>query len=287
MTTSTATTAHEAGPWWGELLAVVRAMSGGLLFGVPLLYTMEVWWVGSHTAPAQVAVVLGLLAVPVFVLNHTDGFRASRDVRLRDAVADTLEAVAVGIVATAGVLVLLRELTRSTPIDVALGKVVYESVPFCLGVGVARHFLGGDRSRADADDGSAAGGSATVADLGATTIGAVFISLSIAPTDEVPLIASAMTPGWLLALMAASLATSYAVVFVAGFSGQDKRHSHEGALQRPITETVVCYLLALIIAAALLWVFQRGLQPWTDLVARAVVLGFPAAVGGAAGRLAM
>ncbi len=285
----------DAGQWRRELLTVARAVSGGLLFGVPLLYTMEVWWVGSHTTPTQMALLLAMLTAPVFVLNRTDGFRASRDVRLVDAAADTLEAVAIGIVVTAGVLVLLRELTASTPVEVALGKVLYEAVPFCLGVGVARHFLGGGRSGADSDDGSASSESTaredaagvTVADLGATTIGAVFIALSIAPTDEVPMIASAMTPLWLLALMSASLVTSYAIVFVAGFSGQDRRHTHQGVFQHPITETVVCYLLALAIAGVLLWLFQRGLQSRSDFAARVVILGFPAAVGGAAGRLAI
>ena len=116
----------DVGQWRLELLTVARAVSGGLLFGVPLLYTMEVWWVGSHTTPTQMALLLAMLTAPVFVLNRTDGFRASRDVRLVDAAADTLEAVAIGIVVTAGVLVLLRELTASTPIEVALGKVLYE-----------------------------------------------------------------------------------------------------------------------------------------------------------------
>lgn len=40
--------------WAAEATDVVRAVSGGLLFGVPLLYTMEVWFTGSHASPAQV-----------------------------------------------------------------------------------------------------------------------------------------------------------------------------------------------------------------------------------------
>ena len=283
----------ERGPWRAELTDLVRAASGGLLFGVPLLYTMEVWWVGSHTHPRQMLAVLALLMVPVFILNQTAGFRATRDVRTSDAVADTVEAVAVGLLVTAVVLALLREITFDTPLATGLGKVLYESVPFCLGVGVARHFLAGDRAGSDDDAGqstaeqSAGESPSTIADLGATVIGAVFISLSIAPTDEVPLIASAMSPAWLLVMMAASLLVSYAIVFAAGFGRQDERHSQVGAFQRPVTETVVCYLLALLTATVLLWLFQRGLQPWTDVVGRVIVLGLPAAVGGAAGRLAI
>lgn len=285
------------GPWRAEALALVRAASGGLLFGVPLLYTMEVWWVGSHTDPEQMLLVLGLLCLPVLALNKTTGFRVTRDVRTRDALADTAEALAVGVVVTAVVLVLLQEISTDSALRSALGKIVYESVPFCLGVGVARHFLHGGRADPDEDDegsGDAASRSdgprplhPTLSDLGATTLGAAFISLSIAPTDEVPMIASAMSPRWVLALMAVTLLTSYAIVFAAGFHGQEARHAQEGPFQWPVTETVVSYLLSLVVALLLLWLFQRGVRPSADLLTRTVVLGFPAAVGGAAGRLAV
>ena len=273
------------------------------MFGVPLLYTMEVWWIGSHSRPRDAAVVLVLLMVPVFALNRTAGFRETRDQRVVDAVTDTIEAVAVGLVVTAIVLIVLREIRFDDPLAPSLGKIVYESVPFCLGIGVARHFLhgnrvGGDddsenedkaastrRGNAKADDIEQSHGA--LADLGVSTVGAVFIALSIAPTDEVPLIASALSPAWLLLIIAASLVASYAIVFVAGFSRQEQRHAHRGAFQRPITETVVCYLLALLTALVLLWSFRRGLEPWPDVLNRVVVLGFPAAIGGAAGRLAI
>lgn len=283
------------GPWKIELIDLVRGASGGLLFGVPLLYTMEVWWVGSHTRPEQMLVLLGLLAVPVLLLNLTAGFRTTRDVRLLDAVADTIEAVAIGLVVTFGVLVLLREVSLDTPLTTGLGKVLYESVPFCLGIGVARFLLEGDSGMGGDDDDPSASGeepdesmlNLSVADIGATAVGAAFIGLSVAPTDEVPMLASAMSPSWLLLVMAASLATSYAIVFVAGFSRQSERHAQRGLFQRPVTETVITYLVALLVAALLLWLFQRDLDPPSDLLGRVVVLSFPATVGGAVGRLAI
>ena len=301
MTTTLGATAPASGagahPWRDELIEVVRAVSGGLLFGVPLLFTMEVWWTGSHTTGLQMLFVLAMLFVPLLVLNSTEGFRSSRDVRLRDAAADSVESMAIGIVVTALVLVLLREITVGSPLGIALGKVLYEAVPFCLGIGVARHFLHGGRDGGTDDDegGEGSGGGtddssalhADLADLGATTIGATFIALSIAPTDEVPMIASAMTPAWLLLVMAASLVCSYAIVFVAGFAGQEGRQGQQGPLQHPLTETIVCYLVALVVAAFLLWLFQRGQRPAEDLLTRVIVLGLPATVGGAAGRLAL
>ena len=101
------------------------------------------------------------------------------------------------------------------------------------------------------------------------------------------MVASAMSPSWLLVVVAVSLVTSYAIVFVAGFSRQTERHSQTGIFQQPATETILCYLVALAVAVVLLWLFQREVDPPGDLLDRVVVLGFPAAIGGAAGRLAL
>jgi putative integral membrane protein (TIGR02587 family) len=260
---------------------------------VPLLYTMEVWWTGSHTEATQMFAVLGALVITLLVLNKTAGFRGSRDVRIRDAVTDTVPALAIGLLVTGWVLLLIQEITVTTPVEQALGKMVYEAVPFCLGVGVARHFLRGRRAGLDDDDTEADAGRddeqpvGALADLGAATIGATFVALSIAPTDEVPMIASALGPGWVLALVGASLVSTYVIVFEADLVGQADRRSQKGPFQRPLTETVVAYLVALCVAAILLWLFQRDADPTMDFLRRTVVLGFPAAIGGAAGRLAM
>lgn len=282
-------------PWADELLNLVRAAAGGLLFGVPLLYTMEVWWTGSHTEPQQMLLILTLIFVPLLALNTTAGFRTTRDVRLVDAVEDSIKAVAVGLVVTGTVLWLLRQVTTDMPLAMVLGRVVNECVPFCLGIGVARFLLQGDpgmndEGGEDRPDGSSETGEAlgsNAADIGATALGATFIGLSIAPTDEVPMLASGMSPAWQLLLMGASLLLSYAVVFVAGFSGQGRRHQQRGVFQRPVTETLITYLVALLVSLVLLWTFQRGVAPSGDLLARVVVLGLPAAVGGAVGRLAI
>ena len=125
--------------------------------------------------------------------------------------------------------------------------------------------------------------------MGATLVGAVVIAFSIAPTDEVPLLASAISPRWLIALVAVSLVVSYAIVFEAGFTAQQERHQHRGLFQAPVSETVVSYLLSLLASYLMLWFFDRIApeEPWFATLTHVVVLGFPAAVGGAAGRLAV
>jgi putative integral membrane protein (TIGR02587 family) len=96
------------------------------------------------------------------------------------------------------------------------------------------------------------------------------------------------SPPWLLAIMAASLLISYGIVFQAGFTTQIKRRQQQGLFQRPISETVFCYLVSLFAAALMLLFFHRLSfnDPWTLWLSNTLILGLPATVGGAAGRLA-
>lgn len=277
-----------------EVEDAVRGACGGMLFGVPLLFTMEVWWVGGTSPPSLLLGVLLATFAIVFLLNRTSGFRSTRDVRIADALKDSVEAMAIAIVCVLAVLVLIREITSATPLQDALGKVVYEATPFAIGVGLARHFLRGGRTGEDDGDGRPASEedpriNATLADIGATLLGAIFVAFNIAPTDEVPMITAAVTPAWVVGIVVMSLVVSYGIVFAAGFSSQGARRSQPGVIQHPVTETLVCYLLAMAASLVMLWFFQRwdADDPFDMVLQQAVVLGFPAAVGGAAGRLAV
>ena len=280
-------------------MSVVRAASGGLLFGIPLLYTVEMTWTGQHTSPRQAMVVLAASLVLLTVLNRTAGFRSHADTTFRDAALDAVEGVALAIVLVLGVLLLLGAYDTSTPLLVILGMTVYEVLAVCVGIGVATHLL---RENTDEDDEQGDGSerrtrrrrsppatplNATVADLGASLIGAVFIALSIAPTDEVEQVSASRGPIWLLAIMAASLLIAYAIVFVAGFTGQTQRRTSPGLLQHPAIETLASYVVALAASATMLWLFQRADASANVTLAHVIVLGLPAAIGGAAGRLAI
>lgn len=279
-----------------EIDDLVRGVAGGMLFGIPLLYTMEVWEIGATSGRLSILAVLATTFLPVLALTRTAGFRGTRDVRLSDAARDAVEAVAIGLLCAAGVLVLLRELTPSTPAAVAVGKIVYEAVPYAIGVALARQFLTGDREHGAGSDGededdAGRGGAlgATARDLGATAIGATLIAFNIAPTDEVPLLWSGMGPAWLVVLVVASLLISYVIVFAAGLTKVEQRRSSAGLLQSPVVETVACYVVALAAALAMQVFFQRldAAAPLGDWIGHTIVLGLPAAVGGAAGRLAV
>jgi putative integral membrane protein (TIGR02587 family) len=281
----------ERNPWASELNDLLRGASGGFLFGVPLLYTMEVWWIGSSASMVRVLLAIVLTFAIVFMLNRTEGFRRTQDIRARDAAIDTVEAIAIGIVCAGLILLLLQEITFNTPLNEALGKLIYESMPFTLGVALANQFLSGGQ---DEDKGSAAqlpegALNATLTDVGGTLIGAMIIAFNIAPTDEIPMLAAAVSGFGLLAVMGASLLISYAIVFAAGFANQQKRQQQEGIFQRPLSETIASYLVSLIAAALMLGFFDKVhfTDPWQVWLSHSIILGLPAAVGGAAGRLAV
>jgi putative integral membrane protein (TIGR02587 family) len=289
-----ATATHEGteGAWRREGADLVRGASGGLLFGVPLLYTMEVWWYGSWVDPRWMLGALGVSFVTVVALTRSAGFRDTRTTGWGDAVNDGVEIVAVGLVCAAAVLVLLRQITWESSLEGAVGAMVFEAIPFAFGAAIARLLL-----RRAGDDGQASpeievGDPAidrTLADAGAAAVGAVVICFSIAPTDEIPMIAQSMTAPWLVAMAAASLAVSYAIVFAADFLDQEGRRRHEGLFQRPVAETVGAYVISLAVAAGALAFFQRigPDQSWETWLTQTLVLGLPATIGGAAGRLAV
>ncbi len=39
---------YDAGGWKREYSELARAFSGAFLFGITLLYTMELWWIGTY-----------------------------------------------------------------------------------------------------------------------------------------------------------------------------------------------------------------------------------------------
>ncbi|PSB23272.1 TIGR02587 family membrane protein [filamentous cyanobacterium CCP2] len=292
--------------WKTELEDLVRGASGGFLFGIPLLYTMEAWWIGSETNPPLMLGILAFTFLIAFLLNRTDGFRQVKPDRPAQALRDSIDVIAIGAVCTALVLTLLQQITMSTPLDEALGKVVIEGMPFTIGAALAGSTLLTQNKVQPSDDDSRSPHPSssqertkkthpqhtrlqqTLGSIGATLVGAIIIAFNIAPTDEVPMLAAAITAPWLLAMIGASLLISYCIVFVAGFTARQNRPYYQGLFRRPLSETLVSYLVSLLAAAFMLWLFHRlnfG-HPWTLWLKQTIILGLPATVGGAAGRLA-
>jgi putative integral membrane protein (TIGR02587 family) len=241
--------------------------------------------------------------VVVFILNLTAGFRQTRAITAMTALGDTFNAVAIGLVSAAFLLIILREVTLQTQLQESLGKIIFESVPFALGAALANQFLTDPDVDTEASSplARAPGNQAlqrffpknnlneTWADIGATLVGALIIAFNIAPTEEVPTLVGAIQGPWLLGVVLVSLSVSYMIVFQANFTRQRERQMQQGLFQSPVSETIMSYLVSLGAAAIMLSFFQQidWAMPWGVTLRHIIVLGLPATIGGAAGRLAL
>ncbi|MDP9371386.1 MAG: TIGR02587 family membrane protein [Chloroflexota bacterium] len=283
---------NRPGPWRQELHAFVRAFSGAFLFGIPLLFTMEMWWIGTY---AEVWKLLVFLAVAFGVnlgLTYFTGFKHQR-AGFAHTLNQTIDTVAVGAVASTVVLLALNRISLGDPLDSILGKIIVQTVPLSIGAAVANAVFAPGQSRHSQEPGlgagDAGGGSwrATLNDLGATVAGGIFVGFSVAPTEEIPLLARSLDYPHALALIGLSLVLTYGIVFASGFDPDRSAGQGEGPFQRPVTETVVAYLVSLLVALAALILFNQiaAGDPLADIVAQTLVLGLATGVGGAAGRL--
>ena len=232
---------HQLTELKSEFDDLVRGMCGGFLFGVPVLYTIEVWWIGSSVSPPWLIGVLLTTLLGTYLLSSTAGFRKSQAATKREAFADAVEAIALGLLCAALMLVVMRQITLETRLSGAIGQIIFESVPFSLGVALANQFLqGGDDDSSDSKKSQAPQKSErffpennlneTISDISVTLLGAVIVAFSIAPTDEVTVLVSAIHGLWLLAIVIISLVLSYSIVFQANFTRQSQRRLQEGPI---------------------------------------------------------
>jgi putative integral membrane protein (TIGR02587 family) len=236
----------------------------------------------------------------LLVLNRAAGFRKEEPGPWIRTLGDSAEALALALVTSAVSLTVIGVLRVADGLDATMGRIVMESVPFSIGIGVANNFLNKTEEEGEGNASAGKGKDAkshqwhdhswhgTLADAGATALGATLVAFSIAPTDEIPMIAAGLSPARLLVIIVVSLLLSYIIVFEASFGMQQARIEQPGIFQSPITETIISYLISLLMAMVMLWLFQllRAGDPPSQWLSYILVLGLPATIGGAAGRIA-
>lgn len=256
---------------------LARATAGAVIFGLPLMMTMEMWALGFHMDRLKLALFLAVIALTVFGLARFAGFRDDTDVA--DDLLDALAALAVGFVVSAVMLALFGLLTPATAPGEAIGMIAIQAAPASFGAVLANKQL---RGRGEDEGEQKEDRAGYLGQLFLMAAGALFFAFNVAPTEEMILIGFKMTAWHALALVAVSLAALHALVFAVGFAGQE---THERPLLAFFHFTLAGYGLALIVSLYILWTFGRLDGPLSDTVRSVVVLGFPAALGAAAARL--
>lgn len=261
--------------------SLALAFGGALLFALPLLMTMEMWWLGHSMDRARLLVFL-LATLPMLLgLSYYAGFEPA--FRLAHEVLDALAAFAVGVTLSAAALLVLGQLTVGMSLDEVVGKLTVCAIPASIGALVAgKQFGGGNED----DGGRQKAHLGEAGRLFVMAVGAVFLAFNVAPTEEMVLIAYAMSPWHGLALMTVSLLLLHAILYTLGFPGQDERRGARRPLHSLLASSIPGYAVALTISLFCLWAFGRldGVAA-TEAARMTVVLGFPAALGAATARL--
>jgi len=262
------------------LRGMARAAAGALLFSLPLLMTMEMWWLGFYLD--RLRFFSFLVVAFLFLLPLTYFFGFERTGGLFEDVVDTFVAFGIGAITSAVVLLVFGIIGRGMPLNEVIGKIAIQTVPASFGAVLARGQLGTEASDAESKQ-KKAGYPGQLFLMGA---GAVYIAFNVAPTEEMILIGFKMTPWHALGLVVISITILHAFVFTVGFRG-----SHGGAPGQAFATTflrysVVGYGIALAISLAVLWVLGRtdGASLW-QVAMMVAVLAFPASLGAAAARL--
>jgi putative integral membrane protein (TIGR02587 family) len=280
-----------------SLREYARGVAGGLLFSLPLLYTMEVWWAGFTAHPWRLAAYV--LATFLLLLGYNNFVGLRHDSGFGEVVIDSVEEMGIGLVVAAVVLWLLGRVTLGMPAGEAVGQIVIEAMTVAVGVSVGTAQLGaGDEDKGAGGDGGggadrgAGGGGAGVrrapgfgGQVVVALCGAVLFAANVAPTEEIVMIAVEVTAWRLVGLAALSLSLAALVLYYSEFAGA-RKHVRFDRHHDVLVGSVVTYAAALVASTLILWFFGRfeG-QALQTCLAQIVVLGVAGTLGSSAGRL--
>lgn len=262
-----------------------RGVAGGLLFSLPLLYTMEVWQAGFSMPPHRQLIYVLVALVLLLGYNRYAGLRS--DSSWWEVAIDSVEEMGLGLLLSAVVLLLIGRLGPGQDMGEVVGRIVVEAVTVAIGVSVGTAQLGGGgegdagwKSGKKGDDGGSFAGQLTLA-----LCGAVLFAANVAPTEEIVTIGLEVSPLHLVTLAAATMVVGALVLYYTDFVGARRWVRHEG-FGGVLRGTVVTYAIALAASAGILWLFGRfdGAGPLA-VVGQTVALGAVAALGASAGRL--
>jgi putative integral membrane protein (TIGR02587 family) len=272
-----------------------RGIIGGMLFSLPLLYTMEVWWAGFSAHPLHLILYVAATFALLLGYNYFAGLR--HDANWTEVVIDSVEELGLGLLIAAIALILLGRIDTEMTIAEIVGKVTVEAMTVAIGVSVGTAQLGsaGDESDKGEGDAGASGktragsNSANGVHFGGQMVlalcGAVLFAANVAPTEEIVMIAAEISSWKLLALALISIGLGAIILFRIDFKCARNFSPAKGPLA-VVIGSVITYAIALAASAMILWFFGRfDGQGLIVCVAQTIVLGVAATLGASAGRL--
>jgi putative integral membrane protein (TIGR02587 family) len=272
------------------LAGIARGIAGALLFALPMFMTMEMWELGSYMDRTRLLILMAINIPLLIVLSDRVGFEKTST--WRQATRDASIAYALGIIASALILAAMGVLRLDQSMHEVAGMIAVQAVPASIGAMLGRSQLGGQSDDegyvddGDNEDPVSDGETSYAGELFLMAVGALFLNLNVAPTEEMILLSYKMSPWHALIIIGSSLVVMHGFVYALSFRG-----SHDLAEGTPswhafIRFTLPGYVIAGLISAYCLWTFHRVDDVGSTQVLMAVViLGFPGAIGAAAARL--
>jgi putative integral membrane protein (TIGR02587 family) len=239
---------------------------------------MEMWWLGFYMSRLRLALFLAILVPFLTVLSHYRGFE--KTIGWIDDLRDAFIAYAVAFAAAGVMLPLFGALFWTMPVDEITGKLALQAVPGSIGALLARSQLGSrDEQEREAEESYGF-------EIFLMAVGALFLSLNVAPTEEVKVIAFGISVWHVLTLVALSLAAMHAFVYFLEFRGGHQIPEQASAFGLFLRYTVPGYAMCLLVSLYVLWTFGRTDDTSVQQVLTMVfVLSFPASLGAASARL--
>lgn len=263
------------------LIGLARAAGGAIIFGLPMLLTMEMWWLGFYMDRLRLALFI-LVSLPLLVgLSHFVGFEDTFE--WKQDLLDAFVACAVGFLMAAIVLPLIGVITLETPLHEVVGKLAIQAIPGSFGALLARSQMG---EQENGQKEQRKDHPSYLEETFLMLVGALFLGLTLAPTQEVVLVSYQINEWRALALAVLSIVLMHAFIYSVHFKGQTELPSDTSIWSVFVRFTLVGYAIVLLASVYILWTFERtpGTPP-VQILMMAIVLGFPGAVGAAAARL--
>ena len=261
-------------------LGVARAFGGAIIFSLPMLMTMEMWWLGFYMTYWKLALLL-FITIPLLIgLSYYVGFRET--FQLKEDALDALVAYAVGFIAAVPILYLFSVISPAMTAGEIIGKISLQAIPGSIGALMAQSQFGENKKQEEAQKENAG----YAGEIFIMMVGALFLSFNLAPTEEMLLIAYKMNTWQLLGLVIFSILIMHSFVYAMEFKGHSTPPEGISFWSVFARYTVVGYAVSLLISFYILWTFGRtdGMDLYRN-ISITIVLGFPAAVGAAAARL--
>jgi putative integral membrane protein (TIGR02587 family) len=257
---------------------LARGLGGSILFALPLLMTMEMWWLGFYPGPTRILLLIAVFFPILIGVAHYLGFADTAGPG--HAALQATTAYGVAIVSTSVMLGILAVLKPGMGWHELVGKTAIQAGPGAHGALLAESHFG---ESGDKDE--RRGQAGYLEHLFFMVVGALFVALTVAPTDEMPLLGYMMRHAHTLVAVVFSLAVLHFFMHGVGFEGHAAADP-SGGVSTFFRLAVVGYSLALIVSAFLLYVFGRFDDTQiAPAIHATVVLGLPATVGAAAARL--